>query len=140
MSITESQKIVWEDEYSVGVKLIDDQHKMFFSIINELVEAINNKIDKETITGILEQLVQYKKFHFATEERYFKEFNYENTDDHMARHREFNAHLKKIKEKNDGDMLTLSFDLVDFIEDWFVKHILNIDQQYKECFRSHGLK
>jgi len=40
------------------------------------------------------QLVNYGNFHFATEEKYFDEFNYEDTEEHKKRHQEFRDKLE----------------------------------------------
>ncbi len=134
------KKLEWEEKYSVGVKLIDDQHKMMFATINELLDAVNTSPTKEKLHGIIDQLIKYKKFHFATEERYFEEFNYENTKDHINRHNIFNLKLVEIQKKWGDNNLSLAFDLVDFLEDWLIDHLMTADQEYKECFKAHGLK
>lgn len=137
--MTTKKRLEWEDKYSVGVQLIDEQHKKMFSTINELIEVIESTPNKEKIAGIIDQLVQYKKFHFATEERYFKEFNYEKTEEHIKKHLLFNENLAKVQEKNGDDVISLAFDLVDFLEDWLIDHLMTADQEYKECFKAHGL-
>ena len=136
----ESKKLQWEEKYSVGVKLIDDQHKMMFTTINELIEALGSIPTKEKISGIINQLVEYKRFHFATEERYFKEFGYEKTEEHIVKHQQFNTKLTEIQSKYGDDISGLAFELIDFLEDWLLNHLLTADQEYKECFLSHGLK
>lgn len=133
------KKLEWEDKYSVGVKMIDDQHKIMFATINELIDVLKLPT-KEKLEGIINQLVQYKKFHFATEERYFKEFNYAKTEEHIAKHQSFTDALNSLKEKAGDDTVTLAFELVDFLEDWLINHLMTADQDYTECFHSHGLK
>jgi len=130
----------WKDKYSVGVELIDDQHKKMVAVINQLIEVISSAPDKEKIAEIIKQLVEYKQFHFDTEEKYFKEFNYEEAEEHIAKHREFTVKLGKLQEEFGDDLMGFSFALVDFLEDWLVDHLLTMDQKYVECFASHGLK
>ena len=134
------KKLEWNDKYSVGVELIDDQHKIMFATINELIDAIDTTPTKEKLVAIIEQLVNYKKFHFATEEKYFAEFNYEKSDDHIAKHRMFNEKLAEVQSKCGDDVILLAFELVDFLEDWLVDHLMTADQEYKACFQAHGLK
>ena len=62
-----NMKLIWEDKYSVGVKLIDDQHKMMFETINKLLYMLSNMAQKNEIDEIISMLVEYKKFHFETE-------------------------------------------------------------------------
>ncbi len=133
-------KLVWSDKYSVDVALIDDQHKMLFTIINELIDTIASGPTDAKLNDIITRLVQHKMEHFATEEKYFKEFNYEKTDEHVSKHRSFNGSIENIQKKYAQDVPAFAFALVDFLENWLVDHLLTIDQQYKECFKSHGLK
>ena len=134
------QKLEWEDKYSVGVKIIDDQHRQMFDTINQLISAVSSSPTEEVVTNIISSLVEYKKFHFATEEKYFKEFNYEGAAEHIAQHQLFNDKLSALVEKCGADYMVLAFELVDFLEDWLIDHLLTVDQAYKECFQSHGLK
>jgi hemerythrin-like metal-binding protein len=135
-----TQKLIWEEKYSVGVTEIDDQHKRMFTIINELLEAINSNTTGEHLGHIIDGLINYKKFHFATEEKYFKEFNYDETEQHIAKHHEFNDKLMAMKAEYPEYNLEFAFKLVDFLEDWLINHLMVVDQRYKECFKQHGLK
>jgi len=135
-----TQKLLWEDKYSVGVEEIDNQHKFMFGVINELLDAIHTNSPEEHLGHIIESLVKYKQFHFATEEKYFAEFHYEGTEDHIKRHHEFNSKLEALKAEYPTYSIEFAFKLVDFLEDWLINHLMTVDQQYKECFKSHGLK
>lgn len=119
---------------------IDEQHKLLIETINELVNEVASNPSKEGLLSIIDSLINYKKIHFATEERYFEEFNYEGSRDHIAEHEAFGEKIRLIQEKNADDVIALTYDLIDFLEDWFVEHMLIVDQGYKDCFMSHGLK
>jgi hemerythrin len=133
-------KLEWEDSYSVGVQEIDEQHKKLFSIINELLKAVDEKKSDDNFSSIIEELVNYKTYHFQTEEKYFKLFNYEETDKHIASHRFFNDELGKIVEKHHKYDIYFAYDLVEFLENWLVDHLMVEDQKYKQCFSDNGLK
>ncbi|MCX6793099.1 MAG: bacteriohemerythrin [Candidatus Falkowbacteria bacterium] len=135
-----TNKLEWEEIYSVGVEELDNQHKRMFVVINELLEAINTNTPKDHLGNIIESLVKYKIFHFSTEEKYFKEFNYDGAEEHIKKHQEFNDKLTALKEKYSDYSIEFAFELVDFLEDWLINHLLVVDQKYKECFSSHGLK
>ena len=136
-----TKKLEWEEKYSVGVKELDDQHKQLFAVINELLDAIDSNKTKERIDIIINGLVEYKTFHFDTEEKYFKKFNYKEAEDHIAKHKEFNAKFEALRKKYpNGYTVEFSFELADFLEDWLINHLMTLDQEYKECFASHGLK
>jgi hemerythrin len=134
------KKLEWEEKYSVGVEELDNQHKHMFAVINELLDSINSGTTEEHLGNVIESLIKYKIFHFETEEKYFKEFNYEGASDHISKHKEFNDKLMVLKEKNPNYTVEFAFELIDFLEDWLINHLMVVDQQYKECFHSHGLK
>lgn len=133
-------KLIWDDKYSVGVQIIDNQHKEMFKTINELIETLEGMPTKEQVDKIIESLIAYKKFHFATEEKYFQEFGYEGGADHIEKHKDFSLKLEKLMVESNGDSVDLAFKLVDFLEDWLIDHLMVTDQKYVSCFKSHGLQ
>jgi len=135
----DSKQLMWKDEYSVGVKEIDDQHKELFVIINHLIEVINAIPREEEVAAILGKIVEYKIAHFATEEKYFHEFGFEGTAEHEEAHQTFNEKLAETQAAFQGDTMGFAFAAVDFLEDWLIEHLMTMDQKYKQCFSEHGL-
>lgn len=129
----------WKEEYSVGVQLIDDQHKVFIGIINELYTAIMEKKEKTILDDVFRQLVAYTQFHFQTEERYFDEFQYEGSEEHKVAHKKLCDQIAELETKRESIMEN-PFELMDFLEDWLVGHIMGMDKKYGPCFNEHGLK
>lgn len=138
--IADDKKLIWKDEYSVGVKVIDDQHKQLFDVINGLIVALNKSPDEAMLLDTINRIAEYKRIHFATEERYFHEFAYAGAAEHEAQHRKFNETLASLQERYKGDTVGFAFGLVDFLEDWLIGHLMRMDQLYKECFHEHGLR
>jgi hemerythrin len=132
--------LIWKDEYSVDVEEIDNQHKNFIATVNKLVEIVNAVPDEKAIMDIVQGLIVYKHVHFATEEKYFHQFNFEGAVEHEAAHKDFNERLEKLQNEYKGKTIELAFALVDFLENWLIDHLLTMDQKYKKCFSEHGLK
>lgn len=133
-------KLEWLEKYSVGVIEIDNQNKLLFKTINELIDLLHTDPSDEDMKNILGAIIDYKKIHFATEEKYFKEFNFEGTAEHVAEHDMFTAKVLELQTKNSSNTLEFAYELVDYLEDWLISHLMNTDQKYIECFKSHGLK
>lgn len=133
-------KLVWDEKYSVGVELIDNQHKRMFETINQLVSVVTDKPTPEKLAPMLKALLEYKQFHFATEEKYFRDFNYEGAEEHIKAHALFAEKLAMIQEQNKDNMTVMTYELLDFLEDWLLDHLMTVDQEYVECFHTHGLK
>jgi hemerythrin-like metal-binding protein len=132
--------IEWSKKYSVGVEMFDEQHKVFFGIINDLYASIMERKEREVLGDIFEQLLKYTDFHFESEERYFDEFHYEHAVEHKEAHRLLTERLLALKTRWDEGALDNPYELLDFLEDWLVEHIMGMDRQYHECFHAHGLK
>jgi len=134
------KKIEWEESYSVGVKIIDNQHKKFFDIINNLISVLGRRVTEGDIKEIIDGLIAYTEYHFATEEKYFKDFNFEGAAEHIKQHQLFREKVAEIQKSFGDDLPGFAFGLADLLEDWLIDHIMTMDQQYKNCFISHGLK
>ena len=135
-----TKKLEWEERYSVGVEEIDNQHKHMFETINKLLDLISTNTPEENLGSVIDGLIKYKIFHFQTEEKYFKEFNYEGAEEHIQKHREFNDKLLALKAKYSNYTIEFAFELIDFLEDWLINHLLVVDHKYIKCFHEHGLK
>ena len=46
------------------------------------------------------------------------------------------------KKKYDDALFEIefAFELVDFLEDWLINHLMIVDRKYIKCFHEHGLK
>lgn len=135
-------KIEWDEGYNLGIKSIDDQHRAFVGLLNELYESITDGKTKEHLSRIITELLSYIEYHFALEERYFDEFNYEGKKEHIDFHRDLAAKTVAYKEKfeNGEDGVDMAWEMVDFLEDWLINHLDIADKKYVKCFKEHGLE
>lgn len=134
--------IPWDKEYSVNVVEIDDQHKYFIGLMNELYDVMLTKNSNKKIQEVFEKLVLYANVHFATEEKYFDQFNYELADEHKREHKKLTIKIEEFKnlyQEKPQDTFEITKDLIDFLENWLVDHLANQDKKYVECFNKNGL-
>jgi len=129
----------WKPEYSVNVEEIDEQHKKLVSLIDKLYNSIYSFKTREELGGILEELIEYADYHFSTEEKYFDKFNYEYSEEHKREHEIFREKMLDLNKKFKNKELEISFELMDFLEDWLLDHLMEQDQKYVKCFIEHGL-
>jgi hemerythrin len=131
--------ITWKDSMSVNVKEIDDQHKKLISLINELHEWIRAGEKKDILGDMLEELINYTKYHFSAEERRMKQFSYIGYVEHKHEHDDFTDKVMSLKEKYDKGQGALSEEVSSFLKDWLTNHILGTDKKYTPFFNSKGL-
>ncbi|HNX11129.1 MAG TPA: bacteriohemerythrin [bacterium] len=129
----------WKPEYSFDIKEIDDQHRYFVSILDKLYDSIVKKSPRQELGELLKAIIDYATNHFSTEEKYFDKFNYEGAQEHKEKHRELKDKILDFQKKFNENGVDISVDLIDFLEDWLVNHLLNLDRKYVDCFHEHGL-
>jgi len=133
--------IKWDESFSVGVKEIDEQHQKMISILNEVYEMVtaNNYSDPE-IRKILKELTDYADFHFGTEEKYFKLFDYDRAEEHEQVHEDYRLRVAEMKAQYDSALRNdILVDLSVFLNGWWLWHINHTDKEYTQCFHDHGL-
>ena len=130
----------WHPNYSVFVKELDDQHKHIIDMLNELYDAYLQNSHKEKVDSIIEQMFEYANVHFATEEKYFKDFGYEDAANHILQHESFFEEVKKMRTEYNQNKTMLSLKVINYLQEWLIHHILNEDKKYVSCFQNGGLK
>src|SRR4051794_13093995 len=95
----------WKKSFSCKVNAIDDQHIKLFEIgsrLHDIVSLDDNTDHFDEITCILDELVDYTKYHFSFEENLMEKQGYGGFDLHKIEHDFFVKKLKKL-EKSDYD-------------------------------------
>ena len=131
---------VWNDSYSVSVKIIDEQHKKLIDLINDLHDAMLEGKAKERAGAIIDELIKYTVIHFSTEEKYFDEFNYPETAEHKKIHKEFVDKVSNFKRDFENGKIMLSMEIMKFLMDWLSSHIKGTDKKYTSFLNKNGIK
>ncbi len=131
--------IKWNDNYSVNISLIDEQHKKLFELINKanIVEVFNN--NTKDVLAILDQMTEYALKHFETEEHYMKVFNFPGFKPHRNEHIDFTNTAIDYKNRVVGGDYQIINEILEYIMEWVVNHIQVTDKEYIDCFKKNGL-
>lgn len=132
--------MTWTEKLSVGVGVIDDDHKKLVGMVNELYDAMQGGHGRDALGRILEELVQYTKFHFAREEKYFAQTGYPAAVPHKREHDALTRQVLDVQQKySAGATTTLSLDVLHFLKNWLVNHIQGSDQKYRPHLNAKGI-
>jgi len=130
-----SYPLVWSDDFATGVAEIDEQHMILVHTLNEASVKLNRDSSLEMLQQITQDLLSYALYHFETEEELMHEYNYlENVEEdakkHLKQHRSFSEKVVSVREGLKSETPIESQDLLDFLNNWLVDHILNTDQKF----------
>ena len=131
--------ISWRNEFSVGVKAMDEQHKKLIGMINKLIEEQKVLTDPKTIADLLTEMTDYAQVHFRAEEYLMAEYGYEHKSQQEQQHQKFIDTTIAFYSASDLGPNVLSTALLDYLRTWLIGHILKEDMKYKDFFNSKGL-
>jgi hemerythrin len=131
--------IEWNKSLSLDIAEIDAQHQQLVKLINDLHTAMIERKPRESLGEIIDGLIAYTKSHFATEEKYFIEFGYNESVAHKVLHKEFVNKVATFKKDFEGQKIMLSMEVMGFLKDWLIEHIMGQDRKYAPLFKSKGL-
>ena len=125
-------KVAWDKKLSIGIKLIDEQHKSLIKKLNDVSSAIENGLGEREITKTLEFLSEYADFHFSTEEKHMKENSYPGLAQQKMKHQEFMDTLSNLEQdfEEEGSTSALSDAINNFLFNWLTSHIQGLDQEF----------
>ena len=134
-------KSLWNDNLSVSVPLIDEQHKMLLKHLAEFSEAVAAHHGPSEIAGTLDFLVDYMDFHFKTEEKHMRANSYPGIETHLKEHVKFTRTLANLGEdfKEEGATASLAEAINTMLINLFLKHIEAIDQQLGVFLKGKGV-
>lgn len=135
-----SSFFVWTDELNLGIPIIDQQHKVLFQMISDLFDAVSENRSKDALGGLLARLREYTVRHFGMEEEYFKRFGYEEIEAHMAYHHKLTDQVIDFEKKFNAGDGKIGPELLQFLKDWLIKHIMETDRKYVPFMKKHGVQ
>lgn len=130
----------WTPSLSVGVDMIDEQHKTWFEKAEALFEAGKKNEAKEYIGELLDFLEDYTKKHFADEEKYMLSIDYPGYDEQKKAHTSFILQLEKLQSdyRTSGSNIAVIVRANKIVIDWLIKHISNMDKKIGEYAKNRG--
>ena len=124
----------WTADLSVGIELIDEQHKRIVDFINQLNEA-RATLDKKQVGVVLAGLSDYTLSHFGFEEAAMAAAKFKDRARHRKGHERFAlqlaayGHRYALGEEVAGEVL-------ETLNKWLINHIKREDREYIDVVKS----
>ena len=136
----------WKDSYSVGIDVIDKQHKELFKIVKQfhdnvddlaLMDSLSNSSKRIKIYGTILNMRSFFLSHFSTEERYMMRCQY---PDFLKHKKEHDLFIKKVFEFEESFMdgrLAVAREIDHFLALWIKNHTVTMDAKYVPYLKKH---
>ncbi len=121
----------WNDNFATGIGRIDEQHQHLVEILNDLATHVAFPSRELGLDVILASLVDYTRYHFATEESIWGEYLAGDQAEtaHSTEHQAFIASIHRQKEEAAGRPTEeLVPELLSLLTHWLASHILEKDR------------
>lgn len=132
-----AELLSWTPDLSVGIEVIDAQHKRIVEYINQLHEA-RLRGDKDAIARVIEELVDYTLSHFSFEESMMEEAHYRFLAPHKKVHELFVRRVSEYQQrfKMGEDTAVVAADMQNTLVTWLMNHIKREDMDYGPTVRA----
>jgi len=125
----------WQEKYSCNLYMIDEQHQFFLRLLNRIGEEIEEAKGEEEKLRLIEELELFCKFHFLSEENLLRKRGFPQAEWMEKLHHSLLVGLvnrEVLLECAQGD----PGEVVTYLGDWFIRHIVEDDMKFSEYFHS----
>lgn len=123
--------IQWTENLTVGVDIIDNQHRGIFSRVNNLLSAMAQGKGRDEVSKVIAFLADYVVKHFRSEEELMVKNNYTGYPSQRAEHAQFIKDFSGIKKEFEASGVTphLVIQVQQRLCNWLTNHIGNEDKK-----------
>jgi len=132
----------WDDSLSVGISIVDEQHKALIAKMNDVSKAVELAHGPLEVTRTLGFLSDYTNYHFADEEKCMQRSSYPGLADQQAAHQEFRDALADLEQdfEEEGSTQSLAEAVNTLLFNWLVTHIEGLDREFGAYLKREGIK
>jgi len=84
-------------------------------------------------------LANYTVYHFGTEEKLFRRYQYGEFQAHKKQHDDLTKQVLDLKAKLDTGKSLVTVEIMGFLKDWLNNHILKSDKKYGAFLNGKGV-
>ncbi len=119
--------IEWREEYSTGISGVDYEHQELIALINSIYEMLEDSPDKTSIINCLGDIYGRISSHFALEERWMEQNNYDDYKAHRDDHERLLDDIGDITDNVETSSELNAEQLREKLDDWFIAHFKTHD-------------
>ncbi len=129
----------WSEEFSVGIKSIDSQHKKWISLLNVFYHSYLEGRTNDVLTTALDELVMYTRTHLKSEEKLMQEYRYPDYNAHKKEHNDLTKKIADLEHDYNFGKIQVGMNMMETLKSWLMNHILKNDKVYESYFKEKGV-
>ena len=130
------QQPIFDDSLLTGFDAIDEQHRLFLTMLTELGAQIEAGHHRQGVIDAFQGMRLYADGHFADEEILMAARGYPELEAHKRLHATFLGMAADLEGRLGDGAGLLSVETLEFLGSWFIGHIRNEDQRFAAFARS----
>ncbi len=136
------KEITWTSDLSVGIELIDQQHKSLIKHLSDLNKSLESQQGPAKVAVTLNFLIEYTNFHFTAEEKHMAANDYPEVENHKKMHEGFKTTLSNLEEdlEEEGATQMLADSIDSLLVNWLFGHIREIDVAFGKFLIEKGIE
>lgn len=122
--------VIWNEHYSVNIRIFDEEHKKLIDCLNKLYEAVERGEGSMMVGGTLQEFMDATSAHFVHEEKVLSQYNFPTLKEHTSEHNKLLDDIRSYKVMCDRENAVLTIDSLQALERWLLDHIVKEDKKY----------
>lgn len=128
--------LYWKQQYSVGIKAVDEEHRKLIELINRLHDSIQSDDSAKTVLGFFGDLFELISSHFALEEVFMRNGGYDELNAHKEDHEQLLDEIRDIMDAFEYAEALDSKTLALRLDAWFSIHFRTHDERLHRALGS----
>lgn len=120
----------WIPSFELGITQFDEHHKHLVCLLNMTCDGVTCGAEKSELEAVLDELIDYATYHFATEENWMTIHKFPGLPDHSEDHKRFVKWIVKTQQDFLNGKAMLGQEVIRFLNTWLADHILITDAEY----------
>ncbi len=127
--------VPWREQMSLNYPPLDEEHQDFLNVVNQ-APIVAQSGDFSKMDWVFEKCYDYVRNHFSHEEDIMERIHFPDIEAHMNAHRTFIQNISEFRQryentKNLQEKQKIAIEAADFLNLWFLGHILSRDRLLK---------
>jgi hemerythrin-like metal-binding protein len=130
--------VAWRDDLSVGLDIIDSEHKKLLGLINNVLAANQCRTGPEFEREALAELLDYTEYHFKREEELMVQSGYRDYEGHKAQHDQMRGQVKLYLKRYEEQGRAVLPEVASHLKLWLLQHIAVTDRKLAPYLERHA--